>query len=92
MHRVIENTYGLPLGAPQVETTLSVPNDMGMVTHQLWYNGCLVKETEFEACARAAAPVAATPGTGAVPVAAPVSSDASALGYAALSMVGLALF
>jgi hypothetical protein len=37
----------------QSSTTLTVPNGANQLKHQLWYNGCLIKETAFTACAKA---------------------------------------
>ncbi len=58
-HRVI-GMQGIELVAPQSTTTLSVPNSVGSVKHQLWYKECLVKETAFTACKRAAPAVPST--------------------------------
>ena len=87
-HRVV-GTQNVEVVPAQASTTLSVPNGAGAVKHQLWYKECLVKETAFTACAAAAAPTASTPTQSTAPVAkTPSKSDASSLGFAALSLVG----
>ncbi len=53
-HRVVLAAADLAVVPAQSATTLSVTNGVGAVKHQLWYNGCLVKETAFTACAEAA--------------------------------------
>jgi hypothetical protein len=82
-HRVV-GAQDIEFVAAQSSTTLSVPNGVGSVKHQLWYKECLVKETAFDACAAAAAPT--TQST--TPVADAKTSGASSIGLAALSVIG----
>jgi len=55
-HRVLSGMNEII--AAQSSTTLTVPNNAGSLTHQLWYKQCLIKETSFSACTVASVPVA----------------------------------
>ncbi len=74
----------------QSSTTLSVANNIGTATHQLWYKECLVKETTFDACERYVAPVASPQSPVAAPTNTPKAAGAASVGLGAVvSLIGL---